>query len=50
MKPVEIVLRKEERENNRGNNSNKDLFISTYVTITMYPLHDYYMLIKMYKL
>jgi hypothetical protein len=47
MKPVEIVLRrgrKGKREQDGG--VNLRYIVSTYVNITMYPLYNYYMLIK----
>jgi hypothetical protein len=45
MKPAEIVLKwaTEERER-MMEGVNLGYIISTYVNITMYPLHNYYML------
>jgi hypothetical protein len=48
-KPVEIVLRRGE-EGRRGNDRGNKLryIVSTYINITTYPPHNYYMLIKIY--
>jgi hypothetical protein len=47
MKPVEIVLRWGDREEGRMMEGVKLRYIvNTYVNISMYPLYNYYMLIK----
>jgi hypothetical protein len=52
MKPVGIVLRREEdkgeRRGKRENDGGENLryIVSTYINITMYPLYNHYMLIK----
>jgi hypothetical protein len=43
MKPVEVVLRRRERERRR-------MIVNTYVNITLYPLYNYYVQIKSLKI
>jgi hypothetical protein len=49
MKPVEIVLSQgwKGKKENDGGVSQLRCFVSTFVTLTVYPLHNYYMIIKL---